>query len=248
MTPLAAGGVPPYGQDFNGILNFLSAAVRWAQAGGSYVHDAAFATAAGGYPRGAVLLKSGLNGIWLCTTENNTSNPDTGGAGWVDGYAAALSVGATTTATHAIQFSRAFGLGQTWIDDTASRAVGVVHTNSTGKPIMVSTSVTGSVANSTVAVALLVGSGPGLSSNSLVTDGTPGNWSLSCTGGCATRADLRIERYPRHVVGLGRTSIGVIMKYFKYRDEVMAYEDDGSQADLIPKGATPLNEARHWHS
>jgi hypothetical protein len=38
------------------------------------------------------------------------------------------------------------------------------------------------------------------------------------------------------------------MKYFKYRDEVMAYEDDGSQADLIPKGATPLNEARHWHS
>lgn len=47
---------------------------------------------------------------------------------------------------------------------------------------MISTSVTGSVANSTVAVALLVGSGPGLSSNSLVTNGTPGNWSLSCTG------------------------------------------------------------------
>lgn len=74
MTPLAAGGVPPYGQDFNGILNFLSSAVRWAQPGGGYVYDAAFATAAGGYPRGAILLKAGLNGIWVSTAENNTGN------------------------------------------------------------------------------------------------------------------------------------------------------------------------------
>lgn len=33
------------------------------------------------------------------------------------------------------------------------------------------------------------------------------------------------------------------MKYFKYHDDVMAYEDDGSQDDLIPIGATPLNES-----
>lgn len=84
MTPLAAGGVPPYGADFNGILNFLSAAARWDQAGGGYVYDSAFATAAGGYPKGALLLRADLSGYWLSTAENNTTNPDTGGAGWVN--------------------------------------------------------------------------------------------------------------------------------------------------------------------
>ncbi|MDX3986179.1 MAG: hypothetical protein QHC88_13085 [Achromobacter sp.] len=84
MTPLAAGGVPPYGADFNGILNFLSAGTRWSQAGGGYVYDAAFSTAIGGYPKGAALVKSDLSGYWLNTTENNTTNPDAGGAGWTD--------------------------------------------------------------------------------------------------------------------------------------------------------------------
>lgn len=90
MTPLAAGGVPPYGADFNGILNFLSAAVRWKQAGGSYVYDSAFATAVGGYPKGAVLLKSDLSGFWINGTDSNATNPDTGGAGWSDPMAGRL--------------------------------------------------------------------------------------------------------------------------------------------------------------
>lgn len=90
MTPLVAGGVPPYGADFNGILNFLSAATRWAQAGGSYIYDAAFATAVGGYPKGALLVRSDLSGLWLNTVENNTANPDTGGAGWTNPLAGRL--------------------------------------------------------------------------------------------------------------------------------------------------------------
>lgn len=83
MTPLAAGGVPPYGADFNGILNFLSASARWGQAGGGYTYDAAFSTAIGGYPKGATLVRSDLAGYWLNTVENNLTNPDSGGAGWV---------------------------------------------------------------------------------------------------------------------------------------------------------------------
>ena len=83
MTPLAAGGVPPYGADFNGILNFLSAAVRWAQAGGHYPYDSTFSTAIGGYPKGATVLGTSGN-IWLNTADNNVTNPDAGGsAGWV---------------------------------------------------------------------------------------------------------------------------------------------------------------------
>lgn len=84
MTPLAAGGVPPYGADFNGILNFLSAAVRWGQTGAGYIYDAAFSTAIGGYPKGAMLKQAGaLSGYWLNLVDNNTTNPDTGGANWV---------------------------------------------------------------------------------------------------------------------------------------------------------------------
>jgi len=90
MTPLAAGGVPPYGADFNGILNFLSAAIRWSQAGGGYTYDAAFSAAAGGYPKGAMLVRADLTGYWLNSVENNTTNPDTGGAGWVNPLAGRL--------------------------------------------------------------------------------------------------------------------------------------------------------------
>lgn len=86
MTPLAAGGIPPRGQDFNGILYFLSAAARWQQAGGSYSYDSAFATAIGGYPKGAVLLAADGQGFWLSAVDSNTANPDTGGAGWVPAF------------------------------------------------------------------------------------------------------------------------------------------------------------------
>lgn len=93
MTPLAAGGVPPYGQDFNGILNFLSAAIRWEQAGAPYFYDAAFSTAIGGYPKGTVLAATSGNGSWLNLVDNNTTNPDSGGANWV-----ARGAGIATTA------------------------------------------------------------------------------------------------------------------------------------------------------
>lgn len=43
--------------------------------------------------------------------------------------------------TDAINFSQAFGLGQTWIDVTASRAASTTYTNSTGKAIAVSLNV-----------------------------------------------------------------------------------------------------------
>ncbi|KAG1246351.1 hypothetical protein G6F65_020732 [Rhizopus arrhizus] len=105
MTPLAAGGVPPYGQDFNGILNFLSAATRWAQAGAGYPYDAAFSSAVGGYPKGATLVMAAGNGYWMRTVEHNTSNPDTGGAGWIAlpaGIASAAQAQAQTENTLAL--------------------------------------------------------------------------------------------------------------------------------------------------
>lgn len=99
MTPLAAGGIPPRGQDFNGILYFLSAAARWQQAGGSYSYDATFATDIGGYPKGAVLLASDGQGFWLSTVDSNTTDPDAGGAGWAPAFN--YGIGAATGLTNA---------------------------------------------------------------------------------------------------------------------------------------------------
>ncbi|GAB1828754.1 gp53-like domain-containing protein [Achromobacter xylosoxidans] len=93
MTPLAAGGIPPRGQDFNGILYFLSAAARWGQAGAGYQFDGAFSTAIGGYPKGAQVKQAAGNGYWLNLIDNNTADPDSGGSGWV-----AMGAGIATTA------------------------------------------------------------------------------------------------------------------------------------------------------
>lgn len=82
FSPVNAGGVPPFGQDFNGLLNQITAWSRWAQAGGLVGYNSAFSTAIGGYPQGAVLVKADGSGFWLSTADNNTSNPDTGGANW----------------------------------------------------------------------------------------------------------------------------------------------------------------------
>ncbi|MBY4887687.1 hypothetical protein K5Y32_07045 [Pantoea sp. DY-15] len=85
-TPLAAGGVPPFGTDFNGVLNDITAAVRWTQAGAGYPFNTAFNTAVSGYPKGARIPNSTLDGFWLNTVDGNTTNPENTTAaitGWV---------------------------------------------------------------------------------------------------------------------------------------------------------------------
>lgn len=84
FVALSAGGAGPFGKDFNGILKQLSQGVQWSQAGGPYFYDATFSTAIGGYPKGALLSSVATQAqFWLSTVENNTSDPDAGGAGWL---------------------------------------------------------------------------------------------------------------------------------------------------------------------
>ena len=85
MTAVTAGGVPPSGQDMNGVLNEISAVALWLGAGGGFAYDAAFSAAVGGYPKGARVLRADGLGYWTNTVENNLSDPDTGGAGWSKG-------------------------------------------------------------------------------------------------------------------------------------------------------------------
>jgi hypothetical protein len=84
FQPVESGGVPPFGQDFNGLLNQITAGLQWLQIGGLAVYNPALQTAIGGYPNGAVLIKASGNGLWISTTDNNLTDPDTGGTGWAD--------------------------------------------------------------------------------------------------------------------------------------------------------------------
>jgi len=81
-APPYGSGVPPFGQDMNGIFYEITSSVQWTQAGGMPVYNSTFSIAIGGYPNGAVLLMASGNGMWLSTADNNLTNPDASGAGW----------------------------------------------------------------------------------------------------------------------------------------------------------------------
>lgn len=81
--PITSGGIPPDITDFNGAYYYVTAWANWQQAGGPIQYDSAFSTAFGGYPRGATLANaSTLGRTWFSLVDNNTSDPDTGGANW----------------------------------------------------------------------------------------------------------------------------------------------------------------------
>lgn len=149
MTPVAAGGIPPSGQDMNGVLFDLSKAIQYAQSGVLPSFDSTFATAIGGYAIGAIVADSTDKSIiWYNGTANNTSAP--GVSGWTR-----LSYGAPTEtvrgmpllATNAesiamIATGKAIDpakLGAVFAAFTASnvgssRALGVTYTNTSKAP------------------------------------------------------------------------------------------------------------------
>ena len=87
FVPIATGGAGPFGADLNATLNQISAGLQWSQAGGPWVYDATFSASINGYPNNALVASATANGKWWhCLADNNTSNPDTGGANWEVAY------------------------------------------------------------------------------------------------------------------------------------------------------------------
>lgn len=83
FTAVGSGGIPPFGQDMNGILNQVTKWAQWQAAGAPIYYDSAFSTSIGGYPKGTLLsATSAIGNFWISIVENNASNPDTGGANW----------------------------------------------------------------------------------------------------------------------------------------------------------------------
>jgi hypothetical protein len=102
FLPIAAGGIPVAGQDMQGILFWITAYLVALQSGMTPIYDAGFSTFNGGYPINAQLQKASGIGVWTNLVAGNTSDPDTGGGGWLDGVPAGAGYldDVLTTGTH----------------------------------------------------------------------------------------------------------------------------------------------------
>ncbi|MGJ7243248.1 hypothetical protein ABMZ73_11800 [Morganella morganii] len=71
MLPVAAGGLPPKGQDFNGIFNQISENIVYLSQGGRFKFSAEYAEAIGGYPKGSILQSDDEKKEYLSLIDNN---------------------------------------------------------------------------------------------------------------------------------------------------------------------------------
>jgi hypothetical protein len=90
----------------NGILQAATAPAVWYSAGGGFPFDGTFATAVGGYPKGARVMRTDGTGYWLNTADNNSNDPEgSTPTGWVpdatNGIAAVAMTSANVTLTPA---------------------------------------------------------------------------------------------------------------------------------------------------
>lgn len=102
MTPISSGGIPPQGEDTNGIFNRIFTKLQWTDAGGGYPFSSSFASSVGGYPSGAEIPSSDGYAKWLNLTDANTTSPESSSGsstGWVPlvGYGTTAITGLTST-------------------------------------------------------------------------------------------------------------------------------------------------------
>lgn len=84
MQAIADGGMPPHGQDFNGMFYTLTDIARYAQAGGLYPFDKEFCAAIGGYPLGAILMSADGSKLWQNQVAGNANDPDSDDTNWTE--------------------------------------------------------------------------------------------------------------------------------------------------------------------
>lgn len=81
--PETAGGVPPFGQDMNGILYMITAYIALLQAGQRVNYNAAASAAFVGYELGAEVASVATPGrIWRNVLAANVNDPDVDDTGW----------------------------------------------------------------------------------------------------------------------------------------------------------------------
>lgn len=127
FLPVSSGGIPPSGKDFNGLLFMITAYLAAAQAGLTPTYDATASTAFGGYPVGAT-LRSASGGFWFNTVAGNTTDPDTGGAGW-----SAIVL----TPTKALQLAQAGGTFNNYLPAGFGASTGFLDLTPSGSNVII---------------------------------------------------------------------------------------------------------------
>jgi hypothetical protein len=77
MMPVTAGGLPPSGRDFNGILNQISDNIVHLSKGGKFKYSQEYADSVGGYPKGAILQSDDETKEFQSLIDNNKVNFNT---------------------------------------------------------------------------------------------------------------------------------------------------------------------------
>jgi hypothetical protein len=174
MEPIASGGIPPFGADFNGVFKDETIARIWQQSGYTYSFDSAFASNAniGGYPAGSALLMGSGKGLWLNQTDNNTASPDASGStGWL-GIPAAGSYTLSTTGGTKTPDPSLLGVTTILVTGTLTSNATVVLPLSAGSRWIIANNTTGSF---TLTVKGATGAGVAITQASALmvfTDGT----------------------------------------------------------------------------
>lgn len=94
MQPVIAGGVPPTGQDMNGIFNLITQHTVFLQGGNLYTFSQDWVDAGNSYNLGNLVVSADGSTLWMCNANGVTEDPDgTTSSRWV----AAVNVNDTTT-------------------------------------------------------------------------------------------------------------------------------------------------------
>jgi hypothetical protein len=147
MTPEASGGLPFFGQDMNGILYMVSAYCANFAAGALSSYNSTLSSAISGYPTGAVLVAEQPNlntfSLWAQTAASgNTTDPDTGGAGWFPFGGIGATVQSLSNANVTLSALQA-ALPYVEFTGTLTGNVNVIFPANTGQGWIVSNSCTG---------------------------------------------------------------------------------------------------------
>lgn len=100
MENPAAGGIPPFGQDMNGILFMISSILAFLNKGNTFQYSSGFAASIGGYAAGAIVQSARTDavgtGYWLNVIANNMTDPDNPASPNTSGWVPISNYGYTT--------------------------------------------------------------------------------------------------------------------------------------------------------